>query len=355
MDISAAGFEQMRRLTAGLLVLGLVWWFAGCTPRVQGIGPTLTEPSISDRAFVVSDGYRLPMRVWRAQGQESYVIVGLHGFNDYSNAFSMPAEWWAERGVTTYAYDQRGFGDTRQRGVWPGGRNLVRDLFDVIRAIRSHHGKIPIFLAGSSMGGAVILAAYGSPQPHSSNEPTAPVALPDGYVPPDIEGVILAAPAVWGRATMNPFYRVALWLTAHLAPAAYVSGRDLGRTPSDNLDMLRALGRDPLVIKDTRTDAVYGLVNLMDDALEAAGGLSVPALVLYGEKDEIIPRGATQLMVDRLDSGHRVALYPNGFHMLFRDLQAEVVWRDVLAWLEDTEAPLPSGSVRDVRSTLLEN
>jgi hypothetical protein len=35
-------------------------------------------------------------------------------------------------------------------------------------------------------------------------------------------------------------------------PGLKVTGRGLGITPSDNLEMLRALGRDPLVIKETR-------------------------------------------------------------------------------------------------------
>ena len=334
------------RCVSAILAAG---WLVGCTPQVQGVGPSLVIPEVSDQVIVVSDGHRLPVRAWHAIGKETHVIVALHGFNDYSNAFAMPAEWWAERGVTTYAYDQRGFGETTNRGIWPGTQNLVSDLLDVIRAVRAQHGETPIFLAGSSMGGAVILAAYGS-SISSPSAPIAPVTARTNPDPPEIGGVILAAPAVWGRVTMNPIYRAVLWLTVHVAPGAHLSGKDLRIMPSDNIEMLRALGRDPLVIKDTRTDAVYGLVNLMDTALEAARRLSVPALVLYGDKDEIIPRGATALMIDRLESHHRIALYPDGYHMLFRDLQAEVVWRDVLTWIEATDAPLPSGNAPIGRS-----
>jgi hypothetical protein len=32
--------------------------------------------------------------------------------------------------------------------------------------------------------------------------------------------------------------------------------------------------------------------------------------------------------------------------MLLRDLQAETVWRDILAWIENADAPLPSGAER---------
>ena len=335
----SSGFPFVSAIFALIFV---AVWLTGCTPRVQGVSPSVVTPEVSDRVVVMSDGHRLPVRVWHAIGKETHVIVALHGFNDYSNAFAMPAQWWAERGVTTYAYDQRGFGETTDPGIWPGTQNLVSDLFDVIRAVRVRHGETPIFLAGSSMGGAVILAAYGS-SISSPGVPVVPAMERTNHVPPQIGGVILAAPAVWGRATMNPIYRAVLWLMVHFAPGAHVSGKNLRITPSDNTEMLRALGRDPLVIKDTRADAVYGLVNLMDVALEAAEHLSIPALVLYGEKDEIIPRGATTLMMDRFDSRHRITLYPDGYHMLFRDHQAEVVWRDVLTWIKDTGAPLPSG------------
>jgi alpha-beta hydrolase superfamily lysophospholipase len=112
--------------------------------------------------------------------------------------------------------------------------------------------------------------------------------------------------------------------------------------------MLKALGRDPLVIKQSRIDAVYGLVNLMDRAMASASSLRAPALVLYGAKDQLIPPAAVEEMTERLpasaDGSRRVAYYPNGYHMLLRDLQGDTVWRDILAWMDDPRAPLPSGA-----------
>jgi hypothetical protein len=40
----------------------------------------------------------------------------------------------------------------------------------------------------------------------------------------------------------------------------------------------------------------------------------------------------------------RVALYPQGYYMLTRDLRGEAVWRDIDAWLADPDATLPSGA-----------
>jgi alpha-beta hydrolase superfamily lysophospholipase len=75
----------------------------------------------------------------------------------------------------------------------------------------------------------------------------------------------------------------------------------------------------------------------MDQALEAAWGLRHPLLVLYGEKDEVIPKKSTMEMLSRLPKEakgtRKVVLYDNGYHMLMRDLQAETVWRDINQWI----------------------
>ncbi len=146
-----------------------------------------------------------------------------------------------------------------------------------------------------------------------------------------------------------PWYqRAALWIGVRIMPWATVTGQALKIKPSDNIEMLRALGRDAKVIKATRIDAIHGLVNLMDAALEKSARLDQRALILYGEKDEIIPKKPTAMMLGRLPEAapdqRRLALYPEGYHMLLRDLQAEVPWRDIVHWIGNKDPPLPSGA-----------
>src|SRR5690348_9841856 len=69
-----------------------------------------TTPHLESDAIIMSDGARLPLRVWLPSGPVKAVVLALHGFNDYSNAFATPGEALAWRGIATYAYDQRGFG-----------------------------------------------------------------------------------------------------------------------------------------------------------------------------------------------------------------------------------------------------
>jgi alpha-beta hydrolase superfamily lysophospholipase len=71
-------------------------------------------------------------------------------------------------------------------------------------------------------------------------------------------------------------------------------------------------------------------------------------LLLYGAKDEVIPEGPSlQLWRDLPEAARgrqRRALYEDGWHMLLRDLEAEVVLGDIAHWIADPRAPLPSGA-----------
>ena len=92
-------------------------------------------------------------------GEVKAVILALHGFNDYSNAFEGPGEAWAERGIATYAYDQRGFGAAPERGLWPGRAALAADAATAAQILRRLYPRVPLYLLGDSMGGAVAVVA----------------------------------------------------------------------------------------------------------------------------------------------------------------------------------------------------
>ena len=332
-------------LLAALVALAV----AACAPNrlPPGPGPTearLEPPDLPPTRLIAGDGAVLPMRHWLPEPTASDLetpkaaIVALHGINDYSNAFEGAGAWLATRGFAVYAYDQRGFGETEHVGLWAGTDTLVDDLHTAVRLVRARHPEAPLFVLGESMGGAIAIVG---------------LSRPDA---PAVEGAILSAPAVWARGTMPVYQRVALWLAERLMPGARFSGSGLGVQASDNIEMLRGLGRDPLVIKRTRVDAMSGLTNLMTAALEAGPRLPTPALVLYGAKDQIVPRGPTMTFWRSLpglaDGRHRPVLYADGWHMLLRDLQAETVLADLAHWMDNRASALPSGADLAARSAL---
>lgn len=294
--------------------------------------PAVTASALQASRLLAADGAELPLRMWLPPDGQPVraVVVALHGFNDYSSFFDGTGRYLAERGIASFAYDQRGFGGAPHRGLWPGSAALVSDLRTAVDALRARYPGVPLYVFGESMGGAVILAAMAR----------------DDW--PQGDGVILAAPAVWGRSSMPWYQTTALWIAVHTFPASRLSGRGLDVIPSDNTEMLRALGHDPMVIKETRIDAIYGLVNLMDRAMASAPQAGGRMLLLYGERDQLIPPGAIDELLHRLPpqdaAERRFALYPQGYHMLIRDLHGETVQRDIAAWILDPQAALPSGA-----------
>jgi len=302
-----------------------------CTPNIHPAGPSVSSGKLLQNSYITVDGTELPLRSWQTpQSEIKSIIIAVHGFNDYSNFFQQTGHYFSLHNTVSYAYDQRGFGNGPNRGLWAGIETYSSDLAYFIKLVKQRHPNKTIFLLGESMGGAIVISTLSQ---------AGPLA---------VDGIILSAPAVWARKTM-PWYQTALlWTLSHTVPWLTLTGSDLGIKPSDNIDMLMALGQDPIVIKETRVETLYGLTNLMDYAFSSANILSSNTLLLYGEKDEIIPRQATYRFLKSLTvkkpHNHVIAYYENGYHMLLRDLQAPVLWNDINAWMNSFSAPFPSGA-----------
>ena len=285
-------------------------------------GPREAQPPLGKAeigADAIIGAARLPLSVWRPEGPPRAAILALHGFGDYGpSTFSKAAAYWAARGIVTYAYDQRGFGRGATRGVWPGADALIGDARTAAVSLKAANPGIPVFLLGHSMGGGVALAAAGEGAP--------------------VDGLILAAPAVWGGGSLALPYRATAWAGAVALPEKRWTGEGIVRIQaSDNIEALRALARDPFYLRNPSSREFMGLIRVMDRAVEAAPHVAAPTLMLWGEKDEVVHRPPVDAAFEAIPAEKRMIVYPEGWHLLFRDLQADRVWRDVADWIEDFE------------------
>jgi len=303
------------RFAALLLCLTL----AGCAAATAPPGPGSATPALADSSLTARDGMVLPLRHWGPLQKPRAIVIALHGMSDYGNGFALPGEAWAGRNILTLAYDQRGFGGAPNPGLWAGAEAMRADLRDAVAAAHARWPGVPVFALGESMGGAVVLTALEQPL--------------------DVKGVILVAPAVWSRGDMPLLYRVALFFAAHFLPGLVLSNSAASHVvtiyPSDNIEMLRAMGRDPLVQHKTRADAVFGLTNLMDEARTAPQRItpSPPLLFTYGAKDQVIPAPPTEAVIAALGSRAEVRHYDNGYHMLLRGLDRARPEADIASWI----------------------
>lgn len=305
---------------------------AACS-QFNPAGPVVRSPEFNDDHVVTSDDYRLPLHRWYPEDRPpERVVLAVHGFNDYGASFDVLARALVRDGIAVYAYDQRGFGATEPKGIWPGQDTLAADLGTVARLLRERYPDTPLYLAGKSMGGAVVITAL-----------TGAESLP-------VDGAVLIAPAIWGRRIMPWYQRAGLSAARWLLPRLSFSGRTarrMGVLASDDPEVLRALSLDPLVQKEARVDTLYGLSELMNTALMRAPALKVPTLLLYGAQDQVIPPAAMCRLLDRLPGEEmpwRMVAYPQGYHMLTRYTGGATTHADISAWLHEPTGRLPSGN-----------
>ncbi len=318
-------------MTAIMRLLALCFLLAACTPLTQTalmpVTPPLPAFHPDQNRFTSFDGADLGLTVWGGDlADPDIVVVGIHGMNDYANAFHMAAPWWAERGVTTYAYDQRGFGRSPGRGIWPEEDLMRRDMATAVDVARARHPDAILAVVGISMGGSVAMTLF---------------AEPDA---PKIDRLILSGPGLRGWGAMPVPYRASLWAATHVRPGWKVvpPRRLVTIMPSDNIEMLQRSARDPLMQRENRIDQVHGVVTLMEHAHAAAPRLPANTFLLYGARDIVIPEDGIKRTARILPAHVKTAYYPNGYHMLMRDLSAETVWTDQLAFMRDPQADLPS-------------
>ena len=296
-----------RVLIVGVLAAATA--LTSCAPVIHSMGPVVTTPAIeitgADTILIAPDGVRLPVQTWQTDGKPKAIFLALHGFNDYANGVAMPAADWAKQGIVTYAYDQRGFGRAPHRGYWAGTAAMTADLRTAASLLKRRHPDVPLYLLGISMGGAVAMAALAD----------APVT--------GVDGAILVGPAVWGRAHMPWYQRTALWFFSNTIPWFPLTGK--------------------------------GLVDLMDAAYDGAARIDhTPVLMIYGLKDEIVPKAPVLHAMRSLPrrAGTKRAVYDASWHMMLRDLKAEIVWRDIAGWVADRTGALASGADKKAEAIL---
>jgi len=106
-------------------------------------------------------GGSLAFWTWPPAAEERGIIIMYHG---YTGDARNPAQIWEADmylacGLRVYAADIRGHGKSDGLvGLLPSLDDLIQDGLDVAAEVRSRHPNLPLFMSGTSMGGAMALA-----------------------------------------------------------------------------------------------------------------------------------------------------------------------------------------------------
>lgn len=256
------------------------------------------------------DGLDLLTRHWPPSAAPTGTLLIVHGIAEHCGRWDHVGEFFAASGYDVHSFDLRGHGmsdgsrlDIRQFDEY------VDDVAEMVSAVR---GDTPLVVYGHSLGGLICVLHAESDHPQ-----------PDCYV--------LSAPAI--GADVAPSLRVAVTVLGRAAPGVRMGTGLKGDQLSRDTAVGDAYFADPLVsLKGT---VRFGSA-MFDAMTRAAGGIDairVPALVIHGGDDSIVPPAVSAPLAALPGVERRV--WPGLRHEMHNEPEGDEVLRFVVAWLDD--------------------
>ena len=285
-----------------------------------------------DYTFVDAEGVTIHYYEWRA-GHPKGVVQIVHGVGEYATRYEDLAQALVAAGYTVYAGDLRGHGetglqqwshDTTKLGrLGPGGvRATIAGIRQLSGIAHDEHPRLPLVLLGHSLGSifaqmmlnddaSPYSAAVLSGTPYRTLRHMNGGDLSKRHRPAGGGGTgtewLSRDPEVWTRFAADP-----LTFDAKVAKLFGVG------------EAMRLLGRPKKLTRD------------------------LPILILIGSEDPLGGPKSVELLARAYRtrggvSDVEVAVYPEGRHEMFNEINRDEVVADLVAWLD---AKLPAAADR---------
>lgn len=248
------------------------------------------------------DGLDRFVRTWRPAASARAAVVIVHGICEHGGRYAELAECFYRAGFRVCVPDLLGHGHSAGPRVHVRRfEQFVADVERAVQLIRADEPRLPIFVLGHSMGGAIAARlAVRSPQP--------------------LSGVILSAPAVRVHDFLFPWLRKLAVVGSVLFPRVRLvrmGSRYLSRDPAVVADF----ERDPLVFHERFTVRIGAEVLRAARQVETeAARLTVPLLIMHGDQDVVVDlEGSRALYAGSGAADKTLRIYPGAYHDLFHD------------------------------------
>ena len=94
-------------------------------------------------------------RQWGCSSPKAVVLM-VHGLGGHSNNWEFPARFLVEHGFSCYSIELKGFGNTEGvKGHISSLNVYIKDIRRLCNIIKKEHSRLPVFIAGESMGGLI--------------------------------------------------------------------------------------------------------------------------------------------------------------------------------------------------------
>jgi lysophospholipase len=278
----------------------------------------LPDPQIDEGYFSARDGLRLFHSTVRPARTPTADVVVLHGYAEHLGRHGEITRALSTAGYAVHLFDCRGHGQSGgKRAHVDGFDEYLQDFADFLSRVRERaHGR-PVFFLGHSHG-ALIGIRYLLDHPD----------------------------AVRGAVLSSPYLRLKL----RVSPVKIVAGRLLSRVfpslPMRNELKAEQLTRDVEIQNATRRDPMYQQIATprwytessaaQETCLRRATEFVTPFLLLFGGADPIAdPSAGREFFEHATSKDKQHKQYDGLLHELFHEPERDVVFRDVIGWLDE--------------------
>jgi alpha-beta hydrolase superfamily lysophospholipase len=241
-------------------------------------------------------------------------VLLVHGLGEHSGRYEHVGDQLTGAGLAVSAYDHRGMGGSGgRRGDLERWSLYHDDLAERLADIRLSAGDRPVVIYGHSLGGLIAAGYLLTPRPKSDLAVLSSPAL-DSALPR------------WKKAIARPL--------ALVAPTAAIPNGVRGETLSRDPSVAAKTANDPFCVKTST--ARFGASALAEQGRVrrlAPGGFGIPALVLHGEDDGLVPASASEILGGARGVERRT--FPNLRHELHNEPEGPDIIESIIAWLRE--------------------
>lgn len=234
----------------------------------------------------------------------------VHGIGEHSGRYEHVGSFFADRGIDTLSYDQRGFGQSGGRRAFVKSFDQYLDDVEELLAARRGLG-VPVILLGHSLGGLVVTTYLVSDRPQ-----------------PDLS--VISAPAL--DADVPAWQRTLAPVLGRLRPKQHIPSEIDAELLSRDVSVQQAYVDDPLVIAGATAGLGNAMFKTMASTSAALDRVRVPAYVLHGAEDRLVPPSASEGL-GRLPNVTR-KLWDGLRHECLNEPEQVEVMEAIQAWIE---------------------
>jgi acylglycerol lipase len=253
-------------------------------------------------SFTGVEGVNLYYQSWLPAGEPRALLLIAHGLGEHSGRYGHVADFFTDKGIAVFALDFQGHGKSGgKRGHVRDFKDFARDVEQLRQIVVAEYGNKPVFLFGHSMGGAI---AFDYALDHQK----------------DIAALVLSAPSLGIKMKIPAWQEKLARSIVGLVPSMTLNnGIDAAWLSHDEV-VVSAYRNDPLVHPKVSLSLFLGMMSTGKRCVEQAGTLSLPTLLIFGGKDQIVDFDVAHQAFEKINSADKKEIiYENAFHEIHND------------------------------------